>query len=482
MNEILSLDATGQLLALAAKRVSALELLEASVARHQALKKPLNAVVAVDLAAARHRAERIDEQRLAGEALGALAGLPMTIKDTFDVDGLPASAGLKAFLGRPGHDAEPVAKARAAGAVPWGKTNVPVLAGDWQSYNAVYGTTNNPWDVLRTPGGSSGGAAAALASGITALEIGSDIGGSLRVPASFCGVYSHKPTWGLVSQRGHVPPVPGSQADRDLNVIGPMARSARDLRLLLSVIAQGPIAAKAPPASLKGLKVGLWLDEPAFPLDPDVRKTVEAFAIRLAREGADVELIKPLDAGVLFQTYFSLLAPIIGTDMPAKSLAGMQRMRGLAQLALRLGAGAQSWAGQVLGYTATHAEWLAAHESRARLAGQIKTLFERRDVIIAPITPVTAFPHDHSPFQKRRLKQSDGKPIPYTAMLNWIALATTLGLPATAVPAGRAASGRPVGVQIIGPHGGDSRTLSVAEAIEEALGGFVPPPLDAAKT
>ncbi|HEY2658885.1 MAG TPA: amidase family protein [Caulobacteraceae bacterium] len=480
MNEILSLDATGQLLALAAKRVSALELLEAAVARHQALKKRLNAVVVTDLPAARRRAEMIDEQRIAGESLGALAGLPMTLKDTMDVEGLPASAGLKAFLGRPAHDAAAVARVRAAGAVPWGKTNVPVLAGDWQSYNAIYGTTNNPWNLERTPGGSSGGAAAALASGITPLEIGSDIGGSLRVPASFCGVYSHKPTWGLVSQRGHVPPVPGSQADRDLNVVGPMARSARDLRLLLSVIAQGPIAAKAAPMALKGLKVGLWIDEPAFPLDPEVRKVVEAFAIRLAREGADVELVKPVDAGVLFETYFALLAPIIGTDLPPKALAGMQRMRGMAQLALRLGAGPQSWAGQVLGYAATHAEWLAADEARARLGGQMKTLFERRDVIIAPIAPVTAFPHDHSPFQKRRLRLSDGKHIPYTAMLNWISLATALGLPATAIPAGRSVAGLPIGVQIIGPHGADSRTLSVAEAMEDALGGFAPPPIEAA--
>ncbi len=478
MNDILALDATGQLLALAAKRVSALELLEASVARHQSLKTRLNAVVATDLSAARGRAELIDEHRIAGDSLGVLAGLPMTIKDTMDVAGLPASAGLKAFLGRPAHDAEAVAKVRGAGAIPWGKTNVPVLAGDWQSYNGLYGTTNNPWDVKRTPGGSSGGAAAALASGITSLEIGSDIGGSLRVPAAFCGVYAHKPTWGLVSQRGHVPPVPGSQADRDLNVVGPMARSVRDLRLLLSVIAQGPIAAKATPIKLKGLKIGLWTEEPSFPLDPEVRKVVEAFAIRLAREGADVELVKPVDAGVLFETYFALLAPVIGTDLPARTLAGMQRMRGMAQLARRLGAGPQSWAGQVLGYAATHAEWLAANEARARLGAQMKAMFERRDVIIAPIAPVTAFHHDHSPFQKRKLRLSDGKSIPYTAMLNWISLATALGLPATAIPAGRSAAGLPVGVQIIGPHGGDSRTLSVAEAIEDVLGGFVAPPAE----
>ncbi len=170
----------------------------------------------------------------------------------------------------------------------WGKTNTPVMAGDWQSFNGLYGTTNNPWDVTRTPGGSSGGAAAALAAGVTALEIGSDIGGSLRVPASFCGVFSHKPTWGLVSQYGHVPPSPGSWSERDLNVVGPMARSARDLRLLLSVIENGPLGAKAPPADLKTLRIGLWLDEPSFPLDPEVRAAVERFAAELAAAGAEV--------------------------------------------------------------------------------------------------------------------------------------------------------------------------------------------------
>ncbi len=478
MSDILSLDAIGQLQALTAKRISATELLDAAIARHQAVEGRLNAVVATDLSAARKRAQRVDDQRAAGEPLGPFAGLPMTIKDTFDVDGLPASAGLKGLLGRAAHDAEAVARVRAAGAIPWGKTNVPVMAGDWQSFNDVYGTTSNPWDVTRSPGGSSGGAAAALAVGITALELGSDIGGSLRVPASFCGILSHKPTWGLVPQVGHIPPAPGSYAARDLNVVGPMARSARDLRLLLSVIAQGPIAPKAPPAALKGLKVGLWIDEPSFPLDPEVRAVIEAFAANLARQGCEVEPIRPIDAPALTASYLTLLAAVIGTDLPPRMLAGMQRMRGLARLALRFGADPLSWAGQVLDYTATHAEWLAAHEVRERLGAQIKATFEKRDVIIAPIAPGTAFPHDHKPFQKRTLKLTDGRVIPYASMLNWIALATALGLPATAFPAGRARSGLPVSVQIIGPHGGDSRTLAVAEAIEEAFGGYVAPPFE----
>ena len=288
MDDILKLDATGQLAALAARRISALELLESALKRHEAANGPINAVVARDLSRAVERARAVDDHHAKGDQLGPLAGLPMTIKDTFDVVGLPASSGLDAFRHGSRPDAACVALARAAGAVIWGKTNTPVMAGDFQTYNALYGTTNNPWDLTRTSGGSSGGAAVALATGMTALEIGSDIGGSLRTPASFCGVYSHKPTWGLVSQLGHIPPRPGAMAERDLNVVGPMARSARDLRLLLSIFVGGPLAARAPAADLKTAKIALWLDEPSFPLDPQVRTTIEAFAAQLTEAGVEV--------------------------------------------------------------------------------------------------------------------------------------------------------------------------------------------------
>ena len=476
MSDILSLDATGQLSVFEAKRIGAVELLDAVVVCHNATHFKINAVVATDLEGARRRAKAIDERRAAGEHLGVLAGLPMTIKDTLDVEGLPASSGLQALLGRSCKDAVAVARARGEGAVIWGKTNVPVMAGDWQSYNSVYGTTNNPWDLTRVPGGSSGGAAAALAVGVTALEIGSDIGGSLRVPASFSGVFSHKPTWGLVPQRGHVPPRPGTVAERDLNVVGPMARSARDLRLLLSVIEEGPLASKAPPAQLEGLKIGLWIEEPGFPLDPEVRAVVERFAGDLGREGCQVESIRPGDVASLLEAYRLLLSSVLAEDMPPAMLANMRRMRGLARLAMGLGEGARNWASLVLAYTASHAEWLAANEVRERFALHMRGVLERHDVIVAPITPVTAFPHDQAPFARRRLTQSDGTVIPYITMLNWISLATACGLPATAFPAGPAASGRPVGVQIIGPRGGDARVLSIAQAIEDQLGGFLPPP------
>lgn len=473
--DILDLDATGQLAELAAGRISAVELLKLAMARQTDTHARLNAVVVTDPARALDRAQGIDAARSKGEALGPLAGLPMTIKDTLDVAGMPASSGLAEFRDRTCEDADAVARARAAGAVIWGKTNVPVMAADWQSYNDLYGTTNNPWDVKRTTGGSSGGAACALAAGITALEIGSDIGGSLRVPANFCGVYSHKPSWGAVSQIGHVPPAPGARAQRDLNVIGPMARSARDLKLLFSLIAEAP-APPQPAPDLRQLRVGLWLEEPEYPLDPEVRTTIEAYAARLSAAGVAVEPIKtPVSAERLAAAYRLLLGSVVFTDMAPAQRKQMEGMRGVAKLAVAAGAGADSAMGLVLAYTASHAEWLEADEERAQMREQVVAAFSPFDLILAPVAPVAAFPHDHRPFQSRKLKLSNRRSIPYTSMLNWIGLATACHLPATCVPAGLTAGGLPVGVQLIGPPGADARTLAAAEALE-AVRGFLKPP------
>lgn len=466
MADLLARDATGQLSALKAKEVSAVELLKLSLARHEQTHQRLNAVIVADLERAIASAKAADDLRAKG-AGGPLTGLPMTIKDTLDVIGMAASSGVEALRRRKPDDAAAVAQVRQAGAVIWGKTNVPVMAADWQSFNPLYGATNNPWDAGRTPGGSSGGAAAALAVGVTPLEIGSDIGGSLRVPASFCGVFSHKPTWGLVSQVGHVPPAPGTHAERDINVVGPMARSARDLRLLMSILTEG-VPAKAELADLKTLKVGLWLD--GFPLDSEVRAVLEDLAGRLRAAGAEVRPISaPVPLDQLMDAYQVLLGSVVATDMPPKAQAGMRRMRALAPV---LGARG----GLIRAYAATHAEWIAADEVRARLRHTAEEAFARFDVILAPVAPVVAFPHDHKPFASRRLRASDGSAIPYPGMLNWISLASALHLPVTTIPAGLAASGLPVGAQLIGPLGADSRTLSVAQAIDEALGGFVAPP------
>jgi amidase len=476
MDDLLKRDATDQLAALNARRVSAVELLNGALARYEQTHAQLNAVVAVGLERAAEHAAAIDDLRARGEPLGLLAGLPMTVKDTLDVVGLPASSGLQHLRARQAEDASAVKLAKHAGVVIWGKTNVPVMAGDWQTFNGLYGTTNNPWDETRTPGGSSGGAATALAAGVTALEIGSDIGGSLRVPASFCGVYSHKPTWGLVRQHGHVPPAPGSWSERDLNVIGPMARSARDLRLLMSVLGGGLLAPRAPPAELKGAKIALWLDEPTFPLDPEVRAAIASFAAELIAAGAEVTAIaSPVHMPTLMAAYLVLLGSIIGEDMPEDTIRAMERRRGLARWQMDRGAGPNSSAAATLAYAATHREWMAADAVRARLGHEIGAVFGRFDAILAPVAPVAAFPHDHRPFARRSLVGSDAQAMDYGSMRDWIALASTLHLPATAIPIGPTASGLPVGAQLIGPLNGDARMLALAQAIEENVRGFTPP-------
>jgi amidase len=480
LKDILSLDATDQLRALDAHRISARELLRASVARTDQLNPKLNAVVSRDLGRAYASAELIDNRRARGESLGRLAGLPMTVKDALDVEGLPASAGIESLLHRTATDAVVVSRVKTADAIVWGKTNTPVKAADWQTYNALYGTSNNPWDLERTPGGSSGGAAAGVAAGLTALEIGADIAGSLRVPASFCGVFAHKPTYGIVSQRGFVPLL-GFPVELDLAVVGPMARSARDLRLLLSIIADAPVPVEAPPIELKRLKVALWLEEPTFALDTEVKTIITTFAQKLEGAGAIVEPMRcPVDPEALMFAYTTLLFALTGAGLPSIQRHIYEILRGPARMMRAMGAKPLSWAQGILAHTARHREWLQANEARAQMAEVMEKFFARYDVLLAPVCPIPAFPHDHRPFLVRKLTCSDGRRIAYLEMLDWIALATVCGLPVTVVPAGLTSQRLPVGAQIIGLRGSDSRALAVAQAIDEQIGGFRAPPLELA--
>lgn len=474
-DDFLLADATDQLAALAASRVGAVELLTATLERVERLNTRINAVVARDVDRAMGEARAVDAARARGNATGPLAGLPMTVKDTFDIEGLPASAGMKALLGRTATDAEAVARVRAAGAIVWGQTNTPVGSADWQAFNPIHGVTGNPWDLTRTPGGSSGGSAAALAASFTALELGMDISGSLRVPAGFCGVACHRPSWGLVSQAGTVPPA-GHAADYDLLVAGPMARSVRDLQLMMSVLADLP---PAPPPTIKSLRLGLWLDEPEFPLDPAVRQALAAFADRLVAAGARVEPVtSPVPARPMLAAYMTLLLAVLGGFLPPVGHAVFDLARPAAKLALALGAGPLSWAHGVVGYTARHSEWLAAAEARAQMKAAVARTFEQVDLILAPVAPTAAFPHDHLPFvAARRLTMSDGRRIRYIENFDWIALATLCDLPATVIPVGLTTEGLPVGAQLIGPPGADAATLAAAAALEVVAGGFQPPPV-----
>jgi len=462
---------------LKAKRISARELLDAHAARNDALATSINAVTVTDLDRARKDAQAIDDARANGASLGALAGLPMTIKDGYDVEAMPATAGFPPYAARPKNcaDAELVARTREAGAVIWGKTNVPVFLSDWQSYNSIYGTTNNPYDTTRVPGGSSGGAAAALATGITPLEIGSDIGGSLRTPANFCGVTALKPTWGKLPMRGHVPPPPGIDVETDLGVGGPMARNVDDLKLLWNVLNKSRETLRR---DIKGARIAIWDEDPLLPLSRDVKDAVARAADALARQGAQIETVKaPVNTRELLVNYMWLLISIVSAGVPEATLNEITKTRDADLKAFA--SSRDPWSRELnrLAIAARADEVLAAQRARQTLKDQMATFYTSHDAILMPIAPVTAFKHDHSEPFSARLLDVGGTPTPYPTMLGWIALATALHLPALAVQAGRSPANMPVGVQIVGPSNGEDRLFDFAAAVEEGVGEFRTPPL-----
>jgi amidase len=464
---------------LKAKKISARELLDLHVARNNALHQKLNAVVETDLDHARAAAKSIDDARTHGAELGVLAGLPMTIKDGFDVLGMPATAGNPMYAKRDKNcvDADVVNAARRASAVIWGKTNVPFMLGDIQSYNDIYGTTNNPYDVTKTPGGSSGGAAAALAAGITPLEIGSDIGGSLRHPANFCGVVSLKPTWDALSDRGHVPPAPGQPYIKgDLNVVGPMARNLSDLRLLWNVL---KATHGAKPASAKGKRVAVWDQDSSFPLASDVRDAVKRAADALSRQG--VEIVRktlPFSGEELMTPYMQILAAVLGIGFPDPVFDAFEAMRPQDKKTVARGGPDAASAQFRLASTASFREVAKARLARETQKQKIAAYFnDGVDAILLPVTPIPAFAHNHNGTFSDRTIQVDNKTEPYGALLNWIGLATSLHLPALVVQAGRTPSSLPVGVQIAGSWNSEDQLFDIGAAVEKELGGFEKPAL-----
>jgi amidase len=408
----------------------------------------------------------------------------MTVKEAFNVAGLPTTWGVPAFRDwQPAGDAAVVERVKAAGAVILGKTNVPVGLGDWQSYNEVYDKTNNPWDLERTPGGSSGGSAAALAAGFVPLEIGSDIGGSLRVPAHFCGVYAHNPSRGLVPVRGHVPPgVPSLPRESDLAVVGPMARSAADLDLLLGVIAgpDAPLAtgyrlALQPPrhTDLKGFRVLVIDAHPLLPTGQAVRAAIERLAAWLERSAGTMARASALlpDLAVNARAYTQLLVSGFAADVPADGYRELERAAAAMapeDESLRA-VGARS---RVL----SHRDWIMADRVREGHKQRWRDLFREWDVVVCPIMPTPAFLHDYSP-PETRLVRIDDQDHPYGDQMVWAGVATLPGLPATAMPLGLSDSGLPIGVQVIGPFLEDRTTIAFARLVAQGFGGFVAPPV-----
>jgi len=469
--------------ALAAKQVSAVELAQDAIGRIERHDGRINAVCVRDFDRGLEAARAADAALARGETR-PLLGLPLTIKESLNLVGLATTWGFPAQRDfRPAEDALSVSRIKQAGGVILGKTNVPVALADWQSYNDIYGTTNNPYDLGRTPGGSSGGSAAALALGYGPLSMGSDIGGSLRVPAHFCGVFAHKPTFGIVPSRGHSPPpFPALPGSVDLAVIGPMARSAADLARLLDVIAGpdelddavGYRLALPPPRHerLSDYRVLILDSHPLVPTDSSVCAAIDALAGRLVRAGVEIARESPLvpDLARGGPLYMRLLMSVIAAGWPPEAYGGSQKA------AAALGDDSSLLAERLRGAVLSHRDWIAASFERAALRARWRTLFAAFDAVICPVAPTPAFPHDHSADQEARVIPINGEPHPYLSVLLWPGVATTPGLPATAMPIGRSPEGLPIGVQIIGPRFEDRTALKLAELIEREWGGFVPPP------
>jgi amidase len=471
--------------ALAAKKISAVELAQDAIGRIERHDGKINAICVRDFERGLEAARAADASLARGETK-PLLGIPLTVKESYNIAGLSTTWGFvpqKDF--KPAEDALSISRVKAAGGVILGKTNVPLGLGDWQSYNDIYGTTNNPFDLGRTPGGSSGGSSAALAAGYGPLSLGSDIGGSLRVPAFHCGVYAHKPTFALVPSRGHTPPpFPPLPLDRDLAVIGPMARSALDLALLLDVIA-GPDPLEAgtayklalpPPRhdALKSFRVLLIETDPVMPTNAVVRAAIDKLAANLGKAGVKVERDSPLlpDFAASSRLYMRMLMSFLAASFPPERFAAAQA--GVAKLEPDdMSLAAERLRGIVL----SHRDWVLADGGRARLRAQWRELFKSFDAVICPVMPTPAYPHNHSPEQETRRINIDGKDYIYPDQLSWPGIATLPGLPATAIPIGLSPDGLPVGVQILGPWLEDRTPLKLAELIEREFGGFVPPPM-----
>jgi amidase len=443
------------------RKMSSRELLDLFLQRIDAINPLVNAVVTLDSDRAMDAARVADEMTVRGESLGPLHGLPVTVKDAIEVGGVRSTGGSSALGDHlPDVDAPAVARLRQAGAVVFGKTNVPEWSGDVQTFNDLFGTTNNPWDLARTPGGSSGGAAAAVSAGLTSFEVGTDIGGSVRIPSSFCGVYGHKPSFGLVSQRGYLDRVGGGVINADINVFGPIARSAEDLDLLLSVLAgpdeedgAGWKLALPPPrhADVAGYRIGLWLDDPACEVGSDVLELLSKAAGALSDAGAQVsESRPPLELNEVRQLFDRLIVAAISVSPPPE-------------------------VGETIG--GSHLSWLHNHQARTLMRRVWAAWFEQFDALLCPVTPMPAFPHDHHGSIQDRSVVINGKERNQVEALAWTGLVGVVYLPSTVVPVGRTGDGLPVGVQVVGPYLEDRTSLFLGARLGELIGGYQPPPV-----
>ncbi len=472
--------------AIGQKKISASEMLEHYLARIEQHNPALNAVVALDADNARTAARAADEAIAQGHDIGPLHGVPMTIKEAFDITGMPTTWGLTAYADNiASSDAVAVQRYRQAGAIVFGKTNVPASLSDWQSFNPVYGTTNNPWDLERSPGGSSGGSACALAAGLSALETGSDIGASIRNPAHYCGVYGHKPTFGIITSRGHMLPDWSGYPELDIAVTGPMARSAFDLQTALAAMA-GPDDIDATGwqlalpdcdrAALKDFTVGIVYTDEEAEVDSAVQEQLQALKSFLVDAGATVreQHTPDIDSADAHETYLALLRAATSAGADDAAFADLQ------ERAKTTDAKATDYVSRMIrGTTMSHREWLYRNEQRHRMRLKWNEYFSDTDLLLCPAATTVAFEHNQQGERWERMIDVNGKPQPTTTALFWAGYSGHVHLPSTVAPIGLAESHStplPVGVQIIGPQYHDYRCIRFAQLLEQHFYRFQPPP------
>ncbi|MCK8642391.1 amidase [Mycobacterium colombiense] len=480
------IPATEQLALLARREVSSVELVELYLSRINEYNASLNAIITVDADAARRDAIDADAARSRSEKLGVLHGLPITVKDSYETAGMRTTCGrpdLAEYV--PTQDAEAVARLRQAGAIIVGKTNMPTGNQDVQASNPVFGRTNNPWDMSRTSGGSAGGGAAATAAGLTSFDYGSEIGGSTRIPAHYCGLYGHKSTYRSIPLVGHIPPGPGSPnrwGQSDMACAGMQARDARDILLALEATV-GPLDADggfsytlAPPraTSLKDFRVAVWTDDPHCPIDTDARRAIDDAVTALRDAGASIAegIPMPVDMEKSHDIFQRLVFGAFSVDLSTTGpLSG-------AAIGLRALRHPRGEAANVLkGTMQSHRAWLFADAARQEMRDRWAQFFKQVDVLLLPVTPTAApLHHDKDHDRWGRTIMVDGIPRSYWDQTKWNALANIAGTPATAIPITTTAAGLPVGVQAMGPLGGDRTTVEFAALLTEVLGGFQIPP------
>ena len=464
-------SATDQLAALQSREISAVELLNEHLERHEMLHSRLNAIVTTDIEGARQQAAEIDEAQRNGKNLGPLAGLPMTVKDALATNGMRSTGGAIELTDHvPAEDAAAVAHARNAGAIIWGKSNLPRWSGDIQAVNEMFGRTGNPWDLSRTPGGSSGGAAAAVATCISPVEIGTDIGGSVRLPAHFSGVCGHKPSFGVVPQRGYIDHVTYGALDADVNVVGPLARTVDDLELMMNVLADHPDRLLATRGKGRELRVAAWLDDPAYPVSTEVAAVLDTAISALVAEGIKVDRnARPAHA---FDDVYSIGLPLVSAaTSPGRTDEEYER------LLERSNDADPTMAMRARASTIRHRDWLLMSEQRELRRRNWDRFFNDYDVLLAPTAFIAAFEHVDGGNLYTRTLEVDGSTRPYADLIAWTTQFGYVYLPATVVPAGRTPSGLPVGLQIVGPFMGDRTTLEFGRLVESVTGGYKAPPL-----